>query len=411
VPSDSNQKNKVAQAVRELKLHVSAADIVAKTGFSLDGVTAALNQLASETLATLEVSRTGEICYRFPPSFAYSHLTHGLQRFAQKSASELFSKAYAVFKFSFGISLFVSMVAVSLLMMIFYSISSVFFGTFESLAEMWQDYFRFFSTIGSRIVSSAGGTPLETGKAAFFKLAEACWSLLFGEPNPNTEIEDERWRLIAQMIRLNEGVILPEHLGSYMSNPANDYRGYFRVLAKFAGYPVVSETNNILFYFPSLCDRNPHQTYALMPEHLLENQWPFSKISRDHARVVLLVAAFNLFGSFFFCLFFLMAARSHSGHALFFFFLALYSSLFFVVPAIRYLVLKMINKSIAKRNVRVLESEAILGNPSPDTLKKLKEAENMRKANASTSANGIIYTTSDNYLDQMTTDEWLKGQS
>lgn len=397
--------------MRELKLRVSAADIVAKTGLSLESVTASLNQLASETLATLEVSRTGEICYRFPPSFAYSYLTQGVRLFAKKTAGELFKEAYSIFKFSFGVSLFVSMIAVSLLMMIFYSISSVFFGTYESLAAMWQDYFSFFSQIGSRIVKSTDGTKEQIGKAALFILAEACWSLLFGEPNPNANLEEERWRLIAQMIRLNEGVILPEHLGPYMSNPANDYRGFFRVLAKFDGYPIVSETNNILFYFPSLCDRNPEQTYALMPEHLLEINWPYSRLSKDHARVVLLVAAFNLFGSFFFCLFFLMAARNHAGHALFFFILALYSSLFFVVPAIRYLVLKAINNSIAKRNERVLESEAILGNPSEETLKRLMEAENMRKVNARASQKGIVYTTSDNYLDQMTTEDWLKGQS
>ena len=411
MPSDSKQKNKVAQAVRELKLHVSAADIVAKTGLSTEGVASSLNELASETLATLEVSRTGEICYRFPPSFAYAHLTHGVKRFAQKTFSEVSSKAYAIFRFSFGVSLFVSMVAVSLLMMVFYSVTSVFFGTYESLTEMWKDYFRFFSAIGSRVVRSPDATKEQIGKAAFFIMAEACWSLLFGEPNPNINLEEERWRLIAQMIRLNEGVILPEHLGPYMSNPKNDYRGFFRVLAKFNGYPIVSESNGILFYFPSLRDRNPEQTYALMPEHLLESKWPFSRLSKDHTRIVLLVAAFNLFGSFFFCLFFLLAARTHSGQALFFFVLALYSSLFFIVPAIRYAVLQLINSRIAKRNERVLESEVILGNPSPETLQRLMEAENMRKANASTSANGIIYTTSDNYLDQLTTDEWLKGQS
>jgi hypothetical protein len=236
-----------------------------------------------------------------------------------------------------------------------------------------------------------------------------CFLFLFGEPNPNAQIDEERWRLLAQVIRLNEGVILPEHLGPYLGKDPNDEKELFKVLLKFGGKPVVSDKGVIVYIFPTMSDKSDSgDSYVMMPEKLLETPVRFLPISKERVRPVLMLACFTLVGSLFFFWLLLCGSLKHSAHATFFFCLAVYSTLFFAIPAVRFAIVGEINKAIAKRNARAVSFEERLGQPDRELLEKLCEAESMRGSELQKSKDRIIYSTEKDYLEQINTEDFLR---
>jgi hypothetical protein len=81
-------------------------------------------------------------------------------------------------------------------------------------------------------------------------------------------------------------------------------------------------------------------------------------------------------------------------------FFFVYSILCLLVPAVRSLILRVLNNRIKLSNQRAHEYEQRLGNPSPELVAKLEDAERMRQSTPRVESGGVIYTTAKDLLDQ-----------
>ena len=79
---------------------------------------------------------------------------------------------------------------------------------------------------------------------------ESVFSFLFGDGNPNYNLEEKRWQDIGAVIRNNQGAITAEQIAPYLDNVTSlnqeteDY--ILPVLARFNGYPQVSPEGNLI---------------------------------------------------------------------------------------------------------------------------------------------------------------------
>jgi hypothetical protein len=392
----NSQNQLIVKAVGELGRRVTVADVVAKTGQSVGDVSQALNKLASETNANLEVTKTGEIYYCYQPNYFYLLLARNFAVFLRHGWNRIMALLFFAFKMSFGILLLVSIMCVMTTILIIQTIALSFSGNSTLIANMWMDFWTICVRFTQRQMAPSEIDPNAADGAKTNFLLD-CYSFLFGDGNPNGNVEETRWQLIAQTIRLNEGVVLAEHLAPYLARDPDEERDIFSVLAKFGGIPEVSESGNIVYVFPTMRSRSAVSSYGLVPALLEQKLWKFSYLNRDRMRKMLALIVANLLGSGLLVLIFAITHRQL--HHLFLFFW-IYSSMYLVIPSVRFVILKLLNRNIKASNKRAQAYEQRLGNPSQELLVKLDEAEHMRSEAPPAVAEEVIYTTARDLLDQ-----------
>ena len=403
-------RSKIIHAISDLGKRVTVADVVAKTGMPLAEVSGELNMIASDTNANLEVAQDGEIYYCFSDHFSYTYFSKGLSRVVNQVGVHVFKAASFLFRLSFGLILLFSLICLFGIALIVQTLLAGVSGSTESVSGMWRDFFGLIQRLALTDLVHWGQEKLKPGSTKGggrqgFLLD--CYSFLFGEGDPNKDIEDERWKLLAQVIRLNEGVVLPEHLSPYTGEDPEDEKTLFAILAKFNGTPQVSNTGNIVNVFPDMQKRSEVTSYALLPPLLEHKRWSFSNLKKDELKKVMGMGALNFIMALTACIF--LVRPSHLNSAAFLFlFLCFYALLFLVVPALRLLVTFEKNRLVNKKNEKIRQYESALSNPTPELAERLEEAEEIR---AQLSVNGdtsIVYSTKADYLEQISDNDFQR---
>ncbi len=79
-----------------------------------------------------------------------------------------------------------------------------------------------------------------------------CFTFLFGEGNPNLNLEDRRLSLITDTIKANKGSIIFEQIAPYLDLKPGDFNNEDKILpilARFNGYPKVTQNGNLIYIF------------------------------------------------------------------------------------------------------------------------------------------------------------------
>jgi hypothetical protein len=255
---------------------------------------------------------------------------------------------------------------------------------------VWLDFRRLREGRAQARLGGEAATQSEVPSGQGFLLD--CYYFLFGPGDPNEGIEEYRLQLIAQSIRLNEGVVLAEHLVPYTGRPPDDEQTLFSILAKFNGSPFVSESGNILF------------TAALVQEQ----EWQFTGLSRQALQPVILLAVANLLGACLFYSIIAMIGGRHTADLRLFEFFSIYGVLFLAIPAVRWFVVRKKNKKIRESNQIASEYEEKIGKPDLELAKKLEEAEQLRRNESVQQSKQIVYRTDQDYLEQMSDADYAK---
>lgn len=435
----NNPKKQVLRAVQKLGNNVTVADVVAKSGCSLQVTTKFLNEIAGETSATLQVSADGQILYCFQPNFQYMYFSRGTAKVFSTVARTLGPALFFLFKISFGVTLMLSVIVVFGIFLILRSLMSVGTDSGESVASMWSDFFTALrrvvwldlksirenrvltapasddasqdANLNSRLGSNLNANISDNLNAGFNHapaLAPSgqgflldCYYFLFGPGDPNEGIDDIRWKLIAQSIRLNEGVVLPEHLVPYTGRSLDDDRALFLILAKFNGTPFVSESGNILYTFPSMAAPSEVASYAFTAPLVQEQEWQFTGLSRQALKPVILLAVANLLGASLFYSFIAMVGGRHMADLRLFEFFAVYGVLFLAIPCVRWFFVRRKNRSIRQKNEIARKYEEMIGNPDVVLGQRLEEAEQLRRHVGLEVNKKIVYRTDQDYLEQL----------
>mmetsp|Transcript_105536 Transcript_105536/g.336065 ORF Transcript_105536/g.336065 Transcript_105536/m.336065 type:complete len:602 (+) Transcript_105536:72-1877(+) len=265
----------VVEAVQELGGRVTKADLLAQ-GVSAAGAERELLQLARASGATLQVNSRGELLFEFPEDLqgALRKRSVALRlRRAWQKATPWLSWGGRV---AFGASLLATVALVYCAVLIVISTSSrqqdndgnsvsvVSQNTFT----MWfgQDLFFWLMPRPYGYYSYYGGIPVyeelcePPPKMSFL---ESVFSFVFGDGDPNAQLDETRWQLIGECIAENGGAVVAEQIAPYLDPPsaapgdeAAEQRALSQamlpVLLRFRGRPEVGPEGDIVYVFPEL---------------------------------------------------------------------------------------------------------------------------------------------------------------
>lgn len=259
---------------------------------------------------------------------------------------------------------------------------------------------------------------------------ESVFSFVFGDGDPNQEIEEERWKLVGQYISSNGGVVAAEELAPFLDvetpNKTDDESYILPVLLRFDGQPEVDEEGNILYRFPSLQrtatpQRSGRKEYVgkrwtdwvgQVERFLQEKKWQFSKTSSSERALVIGLGGLNLFGVIVLGTMLKNMTVSPSSFISFvseiFPLLQIYAGSFFTIPLIRWFLVQKRNGEIERRNRSREQYAQVLERPDVSLRRKLLSARDMAQRTF-IGQDRIVYSTDrDLYEQDYDAQQWEK---
>lgn len=270
---------KVIDAIEKSKGPVVASDLATMSGISLTQARKDLTTLASLTQGDIAVSSDGDLIYTFPND-VNSVLSANSAKFRAMTTwkEKIFPPLFYATKVGFGVVLLVSLFAI---------FSSIFFimtsggGTRDDddrrgdrrgggmpmgFGGFWGpspfDFFyyrpyysRYYYTPGD---SRSRRDPDEMG------FLESVFSYVFGDGDPNGDVEERRLALVGEMIRQNGGAVTAEQLAPFCDDApmpldnGEEERAYvdesfvLPIVTQLDGEPQVTEEGDIVYIFPEL---------------------------------------------------------------------------------------------------------------------------------------------------------------
>lgn len=423
----------VMKAVESLKYRVTVGDVAAQAGLNVDVAQQGLLALASETQAHLQVSNAGEIAYEFPKNFRGVLRNKYWQLRFQALLDQVWQVVFYIIRLSFGIMLLLSIalifIAIFALMIaassqggggnnnndrrgggfsfglspfnIFYLFD---FNYRRGRRRYPNRYSGSGSRSGGRLSRRGNNASGETGKLNFL---EAIFSFLFGDGDPNADLEDRRWQTIGTVINNNRGAVVAEQIAPYLDDLGEGWDKEFEdymlpVLTRFDGQPEVSPTGEIVYYFPELQVSAIDRGKAAVSAYLKETKRKFTAATSDQVMISIGLGSVNLIGAAILWTM-LQDAVIVGGYVAFvqsiFWLLLGYGVAFLGIPLIRYYWMQGRNAKIEQRNDQRAERATALNRLGPAFQEKLAFAQQFA-AQKVLSADESVYSTETSLQEQ-----------
>ena len=311
----------VMKAVESLKYRVTVGDVAARAGLDLATAEQGVLALASETQAHLQVSEEGEIAYEFPRNFRSALRSKYWQLRAKAFASKIWQVAFYLIRISFGIFLILSIALIFIAIFALMIAASAqggggnrddrggggFGGFYISPFNIFY-LFDFNYARGRRRYPNRRYAPnsYRNGRSAqqgeHLNFLEAIFSFLFGDGNPNADLEERRWRAIATVINNNGGAVVAEQIAPYLDDlgteSEQEYGDYMiPVMSRFNGRPQVSPDGEIVYYFPELQVSALDRGKASVSAYLREAKRKFTSATSDQVMLAIGLGAANIIGA------------------------------------------------------------------------------------------------------------------
>ncbi len=406
----------IMQAVEKLGYRVTVGDVSSQGGLSVAEAGQGLLALASDAGGHLQVAETGDIVYLFPRNFREILRNKYFQMRLQEWWKKVWAVLFYLIRISFGIFLILSIVLITVTIIIIVNAGSsdrndndrdrssggggLFFFPFPDL--FWYFSPNYSTRSQQRQYQRQQGSNLN-----FF---EAVFSFLFGDGNPNANLEQRRWQEIGTVIGNNHGAVVAEQIAPYLDDLGETYTREYEdymlpVLTRFNGQPEVSPEGQIVYYFPELQVKAAKTSTELVPTHLEEYPWRFSAAGSGQIilaaglGVLNFVAALILGG--------LIAdgtaAAQLGGLVAFvegiYWLLLGYGAGFLGIPLVRYFWIQWRNKKIAARNRDRLYQAQLLANPEETLQRKINYAQQFATEKVIGSED-LVYSTETDLIDQ-----------
>ncbi|NMF64208.1 hypothetical protein [Brasilonema octagenarum] len=415
----------IMQAVEQLGYRVTVGDVATQAGLNVAQASQGLLALASDAGGHMQVSDTGDIIYLFPKDFRSILRNKSLQLQLQEWWKKVWGILFYLIRISFGIFLIVSIVLITISIILIISAlnsdrdSDNRGGDFSGGFFYFPDFFWYLSPDYD---ARQRERRREKSNLNFF---EAVFSFLFGDGNPNTKLEERRWKEIATVIRHNRGAIAAEQIAPYLDDigegSAKEYEDYMLpVLTRFNGQPKVSPEGEIVYDFPELqVSAAKKKRRRSMSAYLEEFPWRFSAASSGQIMLSAGLGVANFVGAL------VLGSLLRDGavaaqigglvafaHGIYWLLLA-YGTGFLVVPLIRYFWIQWRNSKIAERNGDRLSRARQLTDPDSALQHKIAYAQQFA-AEKVLGDEDLVYSTETDLLEQeversqKTDAEWQK---
>ncbi len=422
----------IMRAVENLDYRVTVGDVAAQAGLDVKVAEQGLLALATDSGGHLQVSESGEIAYLFPDNFR-DVLRNKLWRLRLREWWEkVWRILFYLIRISFGIllilSLVIIMVAIAIIVISINSSSErndsggggnnsgggmVFFPRFgfNPYWLWWFDWGYYDEPYRYQRQRERQRQKSRTsGKENEMNFLEAVFSFLFGDGNPNYNLDEQRWQAIATVIKNNQGAVVAEQIAPYLDDLgkgyALEYEEYILpVLTRFNGRPEVSPDGQIVYHFPELQTTAKDWHSQPVSAYLKEKNWRFSEANSGQIMLATGLGAANIVGAL------VLGSLLKDGTVVaqiggFIAFveviyplLLAYGISFLVLPLIRYFWVQWRNGKVKKRNQQ-RQNRAIALNQANNLLsRKIEYAREFAKETI-ISNQDLAYTTEKNVLEQ-----------
>ncbi len=415
----------VMEAVEKLNYRVTIGDVAAQSGLDLNTAQREILALASETGGNIQVAESGEVAYKFAPNFRQILVSRSFWLQVKESLKGLWKWVFYGIRISFGILLVVS-IAIVVVGIIAATIAIQSQGRSDNDRDDRRSDNR--GGGGGFFFLGGWGNPFGNPFVMFdpnyyepqklrgrdpdeMNFLESVFSFLFGDGNPNTDLEERRWREIASMIRSHNGVVIAEQIAPYLDETSRlegDEYFVIPVLSKFNGFPEVSDAGTLAYKFPELQKVASERKSKTSSSYLQEKIWKFSQAPQGKIALSIGLGIFYLVASLVLSNLlqnprlattlasggFLGLVNASMG------FLLGYAVLFLSTPAVRYFVLQFLNRGIGDRNQKRFISAEKLQKPSATLREKLDFARTFATKQEVIDQNNLAYTTEEDLADQ-----------
>lgn len=411
----------IMEAVERLNYRVTVGDVASQAGLDVNFAQQGLLTLASDANAHLQVAETGDIVYQFPRDFRNVLRNKFLRLRLKAWWDKIWNVLFYLIRISFGTLLILSIV------LIFVAITILALamssdrdgdsgggdrngGGFFFIPHFWiGDLFWFYDPAYSNPNVPRKRRSRDRGDSEM-NFLEAVFSFLFGDGNPNADLEERRWQDIATIIRNNQGVVVAEQIAPYLDRLGSQFdvetEDYMiPVLAKFDGYPEVSPDGQLVYRFPELQVTAKRTRRQTVEPYLTERPWRFSQASSGQILLASGLGALNLVGGL------MLGALLQDGAlvaelgglvafvASIYWILIGYGIAFLSVPLVRYFWIQWRNGKVERRNrereARALSFERV----KPQLQPKLDYARQFAAETAIGTEN-LAYTTEKDVIEQ-----------
>ncbi|MBD2213601.1 hypothetical protein H6G27_27575 [Nostoc linckia FACHB-104] len=275
----------IMQAVEQLGYRVTVGDVATQAGLNIAQAGQGLLALASDAGGHLQVAESGDIVYLFPKNFRAILRNKYLQLRLQEWWQKIWGTIFYLIRISFGIFLIVSIVLIIItIFLIQSSLNSDRDSDNRGSYSGGGGFFFFpdlFWYLSPNYHTEYQQRRRERNQNSNLNFLEAVFSFLFGDGNPNANLEERRWQEIAAVIRNHRGAVVAEQIAPYLDHLGEKYQQEYEdymlpVLTRFNGQPEVSPEGQIVYYFPELQVRASTQRRQSIPVYLEESLWRFS---------------------------------------------------------------------------------------------------------------------------------------
>ncbi len=423
----------IVKAVEQSGDRVTVADVAARSGLGLELAQQEMVALAAAVGGNLDVAETGDIVYRFPNNIPGILRAQSWRLRWQHAWEKVWGVLFYLIRISFGIALILSLVLIVLAILAIAIAAMTAGGDRDddsgssssgggglagfNLARLllytsyWvgPDWYWWLSPNYSQARSRSQARPRSPRRGAQnankMSFLEAVFSFLFGDGDPNADLEVQRWQAIATVIRNQGGAVAAEEVAPYLDAADREDEDYMLpVLTRFNGYPEVTEQGELVYAFPDLQVTASETENAPVRSYLHESQWEFSAASRNQLGLAAGLGFANLTGAVLLgWLLWFQGAVELGGFVGFvaslYGVLSTYALGFVAIPGLRYLWLQRRNAQIERRNQQRRDRAEALLQPDETLQHKLAAARELEVRRVITGED-LAYTTEQDVLDQ-----------
>ncbi|NET82127.1 MAG: hypothetical protein F6J94_09325 [Moorea sp. SIO1F2] len=420
----------IMKAVEQLDYRVTVGDVAAQVGLNIHQAEQGLLVLASEVGGHLQVAESGDIAYLFPKNFRAILRNKSLKLQLQAWWEKVWAVLFYLIRISFGIFLLLSIVL--MIVAIAFIVLSLKAGSDNDsdggggggsrsgggggilfLPRLWigPDLFWWFNPSYSHNNYRRQRQNSRSGREdSEMNFLEAVFSFLFGDGNPNSNLEERRWQTIGTVIRNSGGAVAAEQIAPYLDELGESYQResedyMLPVLIRFDGRPEVSPSGDIVYHFPKLQTTAAKQNQQSVPAYLRAKLWQFSLASSNQIMLAIGLGSVN------FVLALVLGSLLQGGEIaaqlggfvvfvqLIYPLLLAYGVGFLAIPLLRYFWVQRKKKQIEAQN-RERQKNAIALNQADQALQnKIAYAEQFAAQNVIREDN-LVYSSEKDLLDQ-----------
>jgi hypothetical protein len=420
----------IMKSVEQLNYRMTVGDVAAQAGLEINQAQQGLLALASEAGGHLQVADTGDIVFLFPKNFRAILRNKYWRLQLQEWWEKVWKVLFYLIRISFGIILVLSIILMIITIIVIIvalnsrdsnsggggsssssSSSSRRSGGMNFFIHpfFWSDLFSIFDPGYNKRRQKKRQESVDRSEMNFL---EAIYSFLFGDGDPNANLEERRWQEIGTVITNNGGAVIAQQIAPYLDNISpqqvssdDDDEDYMLpVLIRFNGYPEVSPEGGLIYYFPELQVSARKRKQQPVSPYLQENWWRFSQASSGQV-----LGAIGL-GSLNFILALVLGSLLQDevvaelgGLVLFvdsiYWLLLGYGTVFLTIPLLRYFWIQWKNKKIESRNVYRQNVANILHEKANELSQKINYARNFAAEKVITK-DDITYSTETDLIDQ-----------